>query len=51
MDNELIYYLFCLAVLIVGILIIKKIAGCILKSLALIVVVLILAVIWYFFIR
>ena len=47
MSSELIYYAFCIAVLIVGILIVKKIAGCLLKSLTLIIVAAILAVIWY----
>lgn len=51
MSSELIYYAFCIAVLIVGILIVKKIAGCLLKSLTLIIVTAILAAIWYLYLR
>ena len=50
MDSELLYYLFCLAVLIVGILAVKKIAGCLLKTVAFGVVVIVLVAIWYFLI-
>lgn len=51
MSTELTYYAFCIAVIVVGILIVKKIAGCLLKSIMLIIMAAILAAIWFFYLR
>lgn len=45
------YYLFLLVAIIVGFLIVKRVATCLLKSVVLIVLAVVLAVIYYLYLR
>ena len=45
------YYLFLMAAIIVGFLIVKRVATCLLKSVVLIVLAVVLAVVYYLYLR
>ncbi|HEY9551579.1 MAG TPA: hypothetical protein VIQ97_04770 [Prevotella sp.] len=51
MSNEFIYYLFCLLAVIVGFLIVKKVAGCLIKSVIALAILAILAFVYIIYIR
>ena len=50
MDN-IGYYLFMLAVIVVGFIVVRKVASCMIKSVALLVAIAALAAIYYLYIR
>ena len=50
MDN-IGYYLFMLAVIVVGFIVVRKVASCMIKSVVLLVAIAALAVIYYLYIR
>lgn len=50
MDSQLLYYLFCIVALTVGLLVIKKVVGCLMKAVVLVVLVLALAAIYYLYV-
>lgn len=49
MDTPILYYVFCIIALIVGFLLVKKIAGCIIKTVIMAVIVAVLAVIYFYY--
>lgn len=49
MNTNLYYYLFLLAAFIVGFLVVKRIASCMIKSVILLVMVAVLAIIYYLY--
>lgn len=49
--NNFGYYIACLVLLIVGFLIFKKVAGCVIKTIITLVLVVLLAAIYYFYLR
>ncbi len=51
MMNNFGYYIACLVLLIVGFLIFKKVAGCVIKTIITLVLVVLLAAIYYFYLR
>lgn len=51
MMNNFGYYIACLVLLIVGFLIFKKMAGCVIKTIITLVLVVLLAAIYYFYLR
>lgn len=50
MEN-LMYYIFCVIALIVGVIVLKKVAGCLIKSVILILVLAALAVVYYMYFK
>lgn len=51
MDNNFGYYVFCLVAIIVGLFVMKKITGCIVRTVILAIVVAALAAAYFMFIR
>ena len=51
MQNNIGYYLFALAVIIVAFLVVKRVASCLIKSIVTLVLVAVLAFIYYYYIR
>ena len=51
MQNNIGYYLFALAVIIVTFLIVKRVASCLIKSIVTLVLVAVLAFIYFYYIR
>ena len=51
MQNNIGYYLFALAVIIVAFLIVKRVASCLIKSIVTLVLVAVLAFIYFYYIR
>lgn len=51
MMNNFGYYIACLVLLIVGFLIFKKVAGCVIKTIITVVLVVLLAAIYYLYLR
>ena len=51
MSTNFIYYLCCLLAIIAGFLIVKKVAGCLIKSIVMIVIIAILAFLYVHYIR
>lgn len=49
--NNFGYYIACLMLLIVGFLIFKKVAGCVIKTIITVVLVVLLAAIYYLYLR
>lgn len=45
------YYIFCVIALIVGVIVLKKVAGCLIKSVILILVLAALAVVYYMYFK
>lgn len=45
------YYIFCIIALIVGVFIIKKVAGCLIKTIIFAVIIAALAIIYYMYFR
>ena len=48
---SLVYYIFCIIAVIVGFLIIKKITGCLIKTLIALVVAALLAAVYYLYLK
>lgn len=48
MENFL-YYIFCLVALIVGIILFKKVAGCLIKIILFSIIIAVLAIVWYMY--
>lgn len=51
MENNITYYIVLLVMVIIGIVVVKKIAGCLLKSVFTITLIAIMVALWWFFIR
>lgn len=51
MDNNLAYYIFCIIAFIVGIIVLRKVAGCLLKSVLFAILVAALAVIYFMYLK
>lgn len=49
MSTDFTYYIFCIIALIVGFLLVKKIAGCMIKSVIMIVIIAVLAAIYFIY--
>lgn len=45
------YYIFCIIALIVGIFVIKKVAGCLMKTIFFIIIIAVLAACYYLFVK
>lgn len=43
------YYAFCIVALVVGFLLVKKIAGCIIKTIIMVAIVAVLAIIYFYY--
>lgn len=50
MEN-LTYYIVFLLMLIIGVFVLKKVAGCMIKFVVTIVLIIVMAALWYFFLR
>ena len=50
MDN-LIYYIALLLMLVIGIFVLKKVAGCMIKFVVTIALIIVMIALWYFFLR
>lgn len=51
MSTEFLYYLFCIIAAIVAFLIIKKVAGCLIRTIIFIVVIALLGIIYYMYFK
>lgn len=49
MDTPILYYAFCIVALVVGFLLVKKIAGCIIKTIIMVAIVAVLAIIYFYY--
>lgn len=45
------YYVFCIIALIVGVFVLKKVAGCLIRTIILAVIIVALAVVYYLYLR
>ncbi|MGN1374941.1 MAG: hypothetical protein ACI4V5_00140 [Prevotella sp.] len=50
MENFM-YYIFCLIALVIGIVLFKKVAGCLIKTIVFAVIIAALAVVWYLYFK
>lgn len=48
METSFSYYIFCIVAVIVGLFVVKKIAGCVIKAIVLLAIIAALAAIYYF---
>lgn len=51
MDNSFVYYIFCIIAFIVGIVVLRKVAGCLLKSVLLAIIIAAFAVIYFMYLK
>lgn len=51
MDSRLLYYIFCILAVVVGIVVVKKMAGCLIKGLVLFAVVVAMALIYFYYFK
>lgn len=49
--NNFSYYIFCIIALIIGVVVIKKVAGCLIRTIVFAVIIAALAVIYYMYFR
>ena len=47
MDNNLLYYIFVLRIIVLAIVVIKKVAGCMIKAIALIIAIALILLIYF----
>lgn len=51
MDSHFEYYVFCLVALVIGFLLVKKIAGCLIRTVIMAIVAIVLAVVYYVYLK